>query len=78
MSEMSICTRALLCKCSVKMVGEFTVPMGEWENDVHLQLPLKATWCLSVTHVILIFSFFILLSELPLVDNPFSDLLLWN
>lgn len=43
MSEMSICTRALLCKRSVKMVGEFTVPMGEWENDVHLQLPLKAT-----------------------------------
>lgn len=40
MSEMSMWTYAF---CSVKMVGEFTVPVGEWENDVHLQLPLKAT-----------------------------------
>lgn len=47
MSEMSIWTCAVCY--SVKMVGEFTVPMGKWENHVHLQLPLKATWCLLVT-----------------------------
>lgn len=58
MSEMSIWAHALCCKRSVKMVGEFSIPMGEWENDVHLQLPLKAMWYLLVTHLILTFAFF--------------------